>query len=85
MIFERFKCHVGAYCSVKVLKVVPMEYHSSESVMVLLFLGNFKGVVVWMVGLVWLKCCLCMEMQFLRPGEVTISAVVLVTCRTYSK
>lgn len=70
VIFKRFKCHVGAYCSMKVLKGVPMKYHSSESVMVFLFLGNFKGVVVWMVGLVWLKCCLCMEMQLLRPGEV---------------
>lgn len=69
----------------KVLQVVLMKYHSSESVMIFLFLGNFKGVVIWMVGLVWLKCCLCMEMQFLRPGEVTISAGELVTCRTYSK
>lgn len=53
----------------KVLKIVPMKYQSSESVMGFLFLGNFKGVVVWMVGLVWVKCCLCMEMQFLRPGS----------------
>lgn len=76
---------MGAYCSMKVLKVVPMNYHSSESVIVFLFLGNFKGVVVWMVGLVWLKCCLCKEKQFLRPREVTIPAGELVTFRTYSK
>lgn len=69
----------------KVLKVVPMKYHSSESVMVFLFLGNFKEVVVWMVGLVWLKCCLCMEMEFLGPGKIITPAGELVTCRTYSK
>lgn len=85
VIFERFKCHIGAYCSMEVLKLAPMEFYSSESVMVFLLLGNFKGVVVWMAGLVWLKCCFCMEMQFLRPGEVTVSAGVLVTCRIYSK
>lgn len=46
----------------KVLKVVPIEYHSIESVRVLLFLGDFEGcVVLWLIGLVWLKCYICME------------------------
>lgn len=71
----------------KVLKVVPMEYHSIESVRVFLFLGDFEGcVVLWLIGLVWLKCMevYVWKMQFLRPGEIVISPGVLVICRTSS-
>lgn len=35
--------------------------HSIDSVRVFLFLGDFGGVVLWLVGLVWLNCDICME------------------------
>lgn len=52
---EWCKRQLDAYGSMKVLKVVPMGYHSSGSVRVFLLLGEFLGVVLWLVGLVWLQ------------------------------